>query len=96
MKNKQSLIPIEKSKKIVVNGYPVEILSDNAAYTNRFKVPSASNPDNEYTIAQRKKSKEWCCSCRGWIIHRHCKHLDTIKPFLPMIAEKIRKFISQE
>ena len=50
------------------------LLPDNAAYTNRFQVRSQST-GNIYTVAQSKKGKWWSCSCKGWIRHKHCKHL---------------------
>jgi hypothetical protein len=68
----------------------INFMPDNAQYTNRFKLPSASNPDLEYTIAKNKKTGVWSCSCRGWIIHRHCKHLTSIMPLLPSIEKHKR------
>lgn len=50
---------------------------DNAGYINRFKVPSSSG-GSTYLVSQRRTSGEWCCSCRGWITHRRCKHLTSI------------------
>lgn len=50
---------------------------DNAAYINRFTVPSSSG-SSTYLVSQRRTSGEWCCSCRGWITHRRCKHLTEI------------------
>jgi hypothetical protein len=50
---------------------------DNAAYINRFTVPSSSGRAS-YLVSQRRTSGEWCCSCRGWITHRRCKHLTAI------------------
>lgn len=55
----------------------VELLDDNAAYTNRFDFASASG--NVYRVAQSKKGRWWSCSCPSWIHKaegkRHCKHL---------------------
>jgi len=50
---------------------------DNAGYINRFCIPSSSGKAT-YLVSQRRTSGEWCCSCRGWITHRRCKHLQEI------------------
>lgn len=52
-------------------------LPENASWKNRFEIKSATS-NRLYVVAQRKTSGEWCCSCPGWIRHRHCKHLRTI------------------
>jgi hypothetical protein len=55
----------------------VELLEDNAQYTNRFDFPAASG--NIYRVAQSKSGRWWACSCPSWIHkaqgNRHCKHL---------------------
>lgn len=55
----------------------VELLDDNAQYTNRFNFASASG--NVYRVAQSKSGRWWSCSCPSWIHkaegNRHCKHL---------------------
>jgi hypothetical protein len=55
----------------------VEILDDNAQYTNRFDFASSSG--NVYRVAQSKKGRWWACSCPSWLHkaqgNRHCKHL---------------------
>jgi aromatic ring hydroxylase len=53
-------------------------LPDNAQYTNRFTIHSETT-DDEYIIAQHKKTRKWSCSCRGWIKNRHCKHLKELR-----------------
>lgn len=53
------------------------VLADNAQYTNRFEVKSASS-NRVYIVAQHKTSKWWACSCPGWIRHRKCKHLNAM------------------
>jgi hypothetical protein len=53
-------------------------LPDNANYTNRFEIKSESS-DAKYIIAQHKTGRWWSCGCFGWIRHRHCKHLDTLR-----------------
>ncbi len=52
-----------------------KMLPDNAQWTNRFHIRSATT-DSLYTIAQHKSGRHWACSCRGWIRHRKCKHLN--------------------
>lgn len=52
-------------------------LPDNTQYTNRFEVRSASS-GNVYIIAQSKSGLWWSCSCRGWIRHKKCKHLEAL------------------
>lgn len=50
---------------------------DTAQYVNRFTVPSTSS-SKMYLVSQRRTSGQWCCSCRGWTTHRHCRHLNDI------------------
>ena len=52
-------------------------LPDNDQWTNRFEVPSSSS-DNMYTVAQNKSGRWWACSCRGWVSHKHCRHLEAM------------------
>ena len=59
---------------IIADQIGSEVEPDNAGYINRFKVPSSSGTSS-YLVSQRRTSGEWCCSCRGWITHRRCKHL---------------------
>jgi hypothetical protein len=68
-----------------------EKLPDNAQWTNRFYVRSAST-SNLYTVAQNKSGRWWACSCRGWIAHKRCKHLRAMalpegyKPYEAVLA----------
>lgn len=59
-------------------GREIALLADNAQWTNRFEIGSDSS-ERVYVIAQRKGgSREWACSCPGWIRHRRCKHLERL------------------
>jgi hypothetical protein len=53
------------------------IMPDNKVWHNRFTVSSQTS-SAVYTVAQRNTDDTWGCSCRGWIHHRHCKHLTDI------------------
>ena len=53
------------------------LMPDNKQWMNRFTVKSQTS-DRVYTVAQRRADGLWGCSCRGWITHRRCKHLDDI------------------
>ena len=53
------------------------LMPDNEVWVNRFTVSSASSKAI-YTVAQRRTDGVWGCSCRGWIHHRHCKHVTDI------------------
>jgi hypothetical protein len=57
------------------------ILPDAKGWKNRLQIRSSSS-NNLYVVAQRETSGEWGCSCRGWIRHRHCKHLTAMTPYL--------------
>ena len=59
------------------------LLSDNDQWTNRIEISGSSG--NKYIVAQRKASGDWSCACLGFRRHRHCKHLDNMKPFLAML-----------
>jgi len=52
-------------------------LPDNVQWENRFEIKSESS-DALYVIAQHKTNRHWACSCRGWIRHRKCKHLQSL------------------
>lgn len=45
-------------------------------WTNRLQI--AGSTGNAYTVAMRRSDQTWGCSCRGWIGHRKCKHLDSM------------------
>jgi len=71
---------------------PREIaLPNNEQWENRFEITSESSGDI-YVIAQNKKKRHWSCSCRGYLIHRKCKHLESLglptheKPYEPRIT----------
>ena len=54
-----------------------DLLDDNAQWENRFHVRSASS-SRKYVVSQNKSKRHWGCSCRGWTIHRKCKHLTAL------------------
>lgn len=63
-----------------------KILPANATHRNRIQIRSASS-SRLYTVAQRKNSDQWECSCPGWVFKRPgksrtCKHLKTMRPLL--------------
>lgn len=60
-------------------------LEETATHKHRFEINSASS-DRMYVVSQRKSTGAWECGCRGWIRHRHCKHLDTLQPLLEAAA----------
>jgi hypothetical protein len=62
-----------------------ELMPDNRDYVNRFTVKSTSS-SSVYLVSQRRNSEQWCCSCRGWIHYRHCKHLVDILQRLASIS----------
>ena len=52
-------------------------LPDNNQWTNRFQIKSQSS-NNIYIVAQNKSKRHFGCSCKGWIFHRRCKHLEAL------------------
>jgi hypothetical protein len=52
-------------------------LPDNGQWTNRFEIRSQSS-NRIYVVAQNKAKRHFGCSCKGWIFHRKCKHLETL------------------
>lgn len=54
--------------------YDAERVADSPGWQFSIGVQSESS-NRMYVVAQRKTTKGWGCSCRGWIRHRHCKHL---------------------
>lgn len=70
-----------------IGGQSVELLPDNAQWTNRFEIPSSSS-NRVYTVAMRKSNGTWACSCPGWIRHRKCKHLASLAPHLKALPGK--------
>lgn len=49
-------------------------------WTHRLEI--AGSTGNAYIVAMRRTDNVWACSCRGWIGHRKCKHLDAMLPAL--------------
>jgi len=48
-------------------------------YVQKWKVPSSSNPDKEYTVSLTKEGT-YECSCPAWVYHRReCHHIKQIK-----------------
>ncbi len=83
----QALVKVAKQ-----NGW--ELLPDNATHTNRVQIRSESS-NRLYTVAFNKNSKEWACSCPGWIVKRagrdrSCKHLQAMLPMLQKVTERKR------
>ena len=69
-----------------IEDHGLTVLDDNKTYKNRFEISSETS-DNVYVIAQTKKSGIWTCECLGFRRHRHCKHLESIKPMIDAIEE---------
>ena len=71
---------------LVVRPYGAVSLPDNDQWEMRFEIRSESS-NRKYVIARNKKTKQWGCSCPGYLIHRTCKHLKSMglptneKPF---------------
>jgi predicted nucleic acid-binding Zn finger protein len=67
------------------------VLADNDRYTNRVEIRSQSS-SRLYIVAQNKKTREWSCSCPGWIFARggirSCKHLKAMMPLLAPVASR--------
>jgi hypothetical protein len=55
------------------------VLPDNDKYKNRVQIKSESS-DRLYIVSQTKATNLLQCSCFGYIRHRHCKHLDALRP----------------
>lgn len=60
-------------------------LEESTTHRHRFEINSESS-DRVYVVSQRKSTGGWECGCRGWIRHRHCKHIATLQPLLEQIA----------
>lgn len=63
----------------IANRNGAALLPDNAQYTNRLEIRSATS-SRLYIVAQHKTNHNWSCGCMGWIRHRKCKHLEAIMP----------------
>ena len=51
-------------------------LNNNKQWEERYEIRSQSS-SRTYIIARNKANGTWGCSCRGWIHHGRCKHLDS-------------------
>lgn len=66
------------------------LLPNNKTHQFRIEIQSASS-DRVYVVAMRLSSKQWECSCPGWIFKRagkprSCKHLKTMMPMLELVG----------
>lgn len=63
---------------LVIRAPKTALLDDNAQWTNRIEIKSASS-NRTYVISQHKTRRFWGCSCKGWTQGgRKCKHLDAL------------------
>lgn len=53
------------------------LLPNKGEWCNRFEIRSSTS-NKVYVIAQNQTKRHWGCSCRGWINHRKCKHLEAL------------------
>jgi hypothetical protein len=58
-----------------------EKLPDTATHDHRCQIQSESS-SRKYIVSRKSSTGEFQCSCPAWIHHRHCKHLDAMKPAL--------------
>jgi hypothetical protein len=65
----------------------IQLLPDNKSHELRFEVKSESS-NNLYVIARNKSNKKWSCGCRGWIRHRHCKHLLAVESLITNVEKQ--------
>lgn len=65
----------------------IAFLPDSKTWVNRFEVESETS-NRLYIIAKRANKNEWGCSCRGWIIHRNCKHLRAVMPMIEAASKQ--------
>lgn len=57
-----------------------ELLEDTNSHQYRIQIAGSSG--NLYIVSQTKLNKIWMCSCLGYRRHKHCKHLDAMRPAL--------------
>lgn len=70
--------------KAMPNG--LQFLPESKQWKNRFEVRSETS-NRLYVIAQNKTTGKWGCSCPGWIVHRHCKHLKAVETVIKVIEQ---------
>lgn len=83
-------------QKYIAANTDLELLPDNASYTNRFEIKSESS-NRVYTMAQRKSDGVLTCDCMGWRrarnghLNRTCKHVQTIQPLLEAAEKAVKQ-----
>ena len=81
MFRKPELAEVPKALAIVEDKAVKGKLPDSKTHENRMEVLSETS-DKAYIVSRRKSNGNWECSCFGWIRHRHCKHLDALRPLI--------------
>lgn len=65
----------------VAKQFGAKLLPDSDRYKHRMEIRSQSST-RLYVVSWDTATRAWACKCPGWIRHRHCKHLDEMRPQL--------------
>jgi hypothetical protein len=77
----------ELSIKRILNEVSAKLLPDTATHKHRIEIRSETS-NKIYIVSKRNTNvKQWECSCKGWIFHRHCKHINAMSGVLKQIEK---------
>ena len=56
------------------------LLPESEQWTNRIEFTSSYG--QTYVLAQNRKTGEFGCSCRAWVMNHRCKHFESVKSLI--------------